>query len=273
MIRRLTRNRRAVIGAVVLVVVILAAAFAPDVATHDPTYQDLPARLQRPSSHHWLGTDDLGRDVFSRIVHGGRISLMLGFVSVGIGLTIGGLIGITAAYYGGWWDSGVMRLVEFLQAIPSLLLAIAIVASLGPGITNAMIAIGIGSIPAYARVIRSVVLTIRELEYVQSAKATGATDLRIMARHILPNSLAPIIVQSTLGLASAILTAAGLSFLGLGAQPPSPEWGAMLAQSRAFVRLAPHVVAYPGLIILVTVLSLNLVGDGLRDVLDPRLKQ
>lgn len=273
MLRRFARNRRAVAGLAVLTIIVLASIFAPYVATHDPTDQVLPDRLTPPGARYWLGADDLGRDIFSRIVYGGRISLRLGFVSVGIGLAVGGTIGLTAAYYGGWWDTGVMRLMEFLQAIPALLLAIAIVASLGPGIRNAMIAIGIAVIPNYARVVRSVVLTLRELEYVQAAEASGATDWRIMGRHIVPNALAPVIVQSTLGLATAILTAAGLSFLGLGAQPPSPEWGAMLAQSRAFARLAPHVVTYPGLAILFTALSLNLLGDGLRDLLDPRLKQ
>lgn len=272
-LRRLVRNRKAVVGLAVLLLIALSALFAPQIATHDPTEQVLAKRLAKPSAQHLLGNDDLGRDIFSRIVYGGRISLRIGFLSVGLALLMGGLIGLTAAYYGGWWDTLVMRVVEVLQAIPSLLLAIAIVASLGPGLNNVMIAVGIGAIPSYARVARASVLSLKELDYVQAARALGATDGRIMFRHILPNILSPVIVQVTLGLATAILAAAGLSFLGLGAQPPSPEWGAMLSQSRAFIRLAHHVVTFPGLAILLTVLSLNMVGDGLRDALDPRAKQ
>lgn len=272
-LRRLVRNRKAVVGLAVLLLIALSALFAPQIATHDPTEQVLAKRLAKPSAQHLLGNDDLGRDIFSRIVYGGRISLRIGFLSVGLALLMGGLIGLTAAYYGGWWDTLVMRVVEVLQAIPSLLLAIAIVASLGPGLNNVMIAVGIGAIPSYARVVRASVLSLKELDYVQAARALGATDGRIMFRHILPNILSPVIVQVTLGLATAILAAAGLSFLGLGAQPPSPEWGAMLSQSRAFIRLAHHVVTFPGLAILLTVLSLNMVGDGLRDALDPRAKQ
>lgn len=270
--RRLMRNRKAVVGAVLLLLISLSAIFAPYVATHDPAEQTLSKRLAKPSKEHLLGNDDLGRDIFSRIVYGGRISLRIGFTSVGLALLVGGLIGLTAAYYGGWWDAVSMRIVEVLQAIPSLLLAIAVVASLGPGLTNVMIAVGIGAIPNYARVVRAAVLSIKELDYVQAAQALGARDARTMFRHILPNALSPVIVQVTLGLAMAILSAAGLSFLGLGAQPPSPEWGAMLSQSRAFILMAHHVVTFPGLAILITVLALNMVGDGLRDALDPRMK-
>lgn len=272
-LRRMMKNRKAVVGAILLAFISIVSISAPYIATHDPAEQTLSKRLTKPGAEHYFGADDLGRDVFSRVVWGGRISLRVGFTSVGIALVVGGLMGIFAAFYGGWVDNLIMRFVDIVQAIPSLLLAIAIVASLGPGLTNVMIAVGIGSVPAYARVIRASVLTIRELDYVHAAVASGATDGRIMFRHILPNAIAPIIVQVTLGLATAILAAAGLSYLGLGAQPPSPEWGAMLSQSRAFIRLAPHAVYFPGLAILITVLSLNLVGDGLRDALDPRLKQ
>lgn len=270
--RRMGRNKKAVVGALLLLIVGMAAIFAPQVATHDPTEQTLSKRLCPPSADHYFGCDHLGRDVFSRVVWGGRISLRIGFIAVGIALVVGGVMGLIGAYYGGWVDHLLFRLVDIMQAIPGMLLAIAIVASLGPGITNVMIAVGIGAIPSYARVVRASVLTIRELDYVQAAGAAGAADWRIMGRHIIPNALGPVIVQATLGLATAILAASGLSFLGLGAQPPSPEWGAMLAQSRASIRLAHHAVTFPGLAILVTVLALNLVGDGLRDALDPRLK-
>lgn len=272
-LRRMGRNRRAMIGLAILLLIALSAIFAPLLATHDPTAQVLSSRLTKPGADYWLGADDLGRDIFSRILYGGRISLRIGFISVGIALALGGTVGMAAAYYGGHMDNILMRIVDVMQAIPALLLAIAIVTSLGPGLTNVMIAVGIGNMPAYARVIRAAVLSIRELDYVEAARAAGAPDSRIMWKHILPNSLAPIIVQVTLGLANAILAAAGLSFLGLGAQPPTPEWGAMLSQARAFILLAHHVVTFPGLAILVTVLSLNLVGDGLRDALDPRLKR
>lgn len=272
MLRRMMRNRKAVVGAIILLIIGLSSVFAPVVAQHSPSQQTLSKRLQRPSSEHWFGVDDLGRDIFARIVHGGRISLRIGFVSVGIALLVGGTMGLVSAYYGGWLDTILMRIVDVLYAIPSLLLAIAIVSSLGPGINNVMIAVGLGAVPNFARVVRATVLTLRELDYVQAARASGGTDLRIMMKHIIPNAMAPIIVQITLGLATAILSASGLSFLGLGAQPPSPEWGAMLAQSRGTIRMAPHVVTFPGMAILLTVLSLNLVGDGLRDALDPRLK-
>ncbi|MCG0238624.1 MAG: ABC transporter permease [Firmicutes bacterium] len=270
-LRRLLRNPGACVGLVVLTIIALAAIFAPYVATHDPLEQRLPERLQGPSPEHWLGTDDFGRDLFSRIVYGARISLRIGFTSVSIALVVGGTMGLVAAYYGGWIDHLLMRIVDILLAIPSILLAITIVTMLGPGLNNVMIAVGLATVPSYARIMRAAVLAVRESDYVQAAIAAGASDLRVMVRHILPNCMAPIIVQATLSLATAILTAAGLSFIGLGAQPPEPEWGAMAAQSRQYMRQAHHVVTFPGLAIAITVLALNLVGDGLRDALDPRL--
>jgi len=270
--RRILRNRKAVAGAILLAVIALAAIFADYITVHDPYTQNLRNRLQPPSSDHWLGTDQFGRDMFSRIVYGARISLRVGFISVGIALLAGGTMGLLAGYYGGWLETIFMRLVDILLALPSFLLALAIVSTLGPSLTNVMIAVGIAYIPAFARVMRSAVLAVRQLDYVTAALAAGASDLRIMVRHVVPNALNPIIVQATLSLANAILAAAALSFLGMGAQPPTPEWGSMLNSARSFIRTAHHVVTYPGLAIMITVLCLNLLGDGLRDALDPRWK-
>lgn len=272
-VHRLLRNRKACLGMLLLLIICLAAALAPYIATHNPNEQVLAKRLQGPGAKHWLGTDDLGRDLFSRLVYGGRISLRVGFLAVGTAILVGGSVGLVSAYYGGWWDHALMRLVDVFLSIPGLLLALAVVATLGPGLTNAILGVGIGSAPACARVVRAAVLSVRELDYVVAARATGAAERRILCRHILPNSLAPIIVHVTLGLGSAILAAAGLSFLGLGAQPPTPEWGAMLAHSRAYIRTHHHLVTFPGLAVFLTVLAFNLVGDGLRDALDPRLKR
>jgi peptide/nickel transport system permease protein len=271
-LRRLVRNPRAVFGAVVLALLIIAAIFADQLSPYPPNVQNLRNRLQPPSAEHLLGTDQFGRDILSRIIHGGRISLQVGFLSVGIALVIGGLMGILAAYYGGWLDSLFMGLVDVLLALPAFLLALAIVAALGPSLTNVMIAVGIANIPSFARITRSAALSVRELDYVAAAKAAGSSDLRIMLKHIVPNALSPVIVQVTLSLAGAILAAAGLSFLGLGAQPPTPEWGSMLNAARPFIREAHWAVTFPGLAIVVTVLALNLVGDALRDVLDPRMR-
>jgi peptide/nickel transport system permease protein len=270
--RRMGRNPRAVIGGFVLAVIIVAAVFADQISPYPPNVQNLRNRLQPPSAEHWLGTDQFGRDILSRIIHGGRISLQVGFIAVGIALAIGGLMGVLAAYYGGWLDSVFMGIVDVLLALPAFLLALAIVATLGPSLTNVMIAVGVANIPSFARITRSAALTVRELDYVSAAHAAGSSDLRIMFKHIIPNSLSPVIVQVTLSLAGAILAAAGLSFLGLGAQPPTPEWGSMLNAARPFIREAHWAVTFPGLAIVVTVLALNLVGDALRDALDPRMR-
>ena len=268
--KRLRKHRLAVAGGVLLVGFLLLALAAPLVAPYDPLAQDLYNRLAAPSVSHPFGTDDFGRDILSRVIYGSRISLRIGGVAVLLALAVGTAIGLTAGYWGGVLDQGLMRAMDLMLAFPSILLAIGIVAVLGPGLENAMLAVGIVAVPQYARLVRASALSVREQDYVQAVRALGAGDLRILVFAVLPNCLAPLIVQSTLGLATAILDAAGLSFLGLGAQPPTPEWGAMLSGGRELILSAPWVLTFPGLAILLTVLAFNLLGDGLRDALDPR---
>lgn len=270
--RRLKQNKSAMVGLAIIMVLILSALFADIIAPFGIDDQNLMNALQKPNSTHWFGTDNFGRDIFSRVVHGSRISLQVGFIAVGIAMITGGILGAIAGYYGGRLDNFIMRMMDILLAIPSILLAISIVAALGPGLSNVMIAVGISSIPSYSRIVRASVLTLKDQEFVEAARAVGANDVRIIGRHIIPNSMAPIIVQATLGVAGAILSAAGLSFIGLGIQPPTPEWGAMLSSGRQFIRDYPHMTAFPGLVIMITIFGLNLLGDGLRDALDPRLK-
>lgn len=270
--RRLKKDKMAMFGLFIILLLIFAAIFADFIAPYGYDDQNLKARLIGPGSEYLLGTDNFGRDIFSRIVYGSRISLQVGFIAVGISAIIGGALGSIAGYYGGKLDNTIMRLMDVLLAIPSILLAISIVAALGPGLQNVMIAVGIGSIPSYARIVRASVLSIRDQEFVEAARAVGANDFRIITKHILPNAMAPIIVQATLGVAGAILSAAGLSFIGLGIQPPTPEWGAMLSSGRDYLRDHWHVATFPGLAIMITIFALNLLGDGLRDALDPRLK-
>ncbi len=270
--RQLLKNRRAVVGGIVLFVIIFLAIFAPYVTPYDPVKQNIRNRLQGPSREHIFGTDQFGRDTYTRVVYGARLSLRVGFSSILIAIVVGCLLGLVAGFYGGLLDNIIMRFVDILMALPGFLLALAIVAALGPGLDNVIIAIGISYIPSFARLMRSSVLTIRELDYVSAAEAIGSSDARMIFRHILPNSLNPIIVMATLSLAGAILSAAGLSFLGMGAQPPTPEWGSMISAARPFIRVSHWAVTIPGLAIFTTVLCLNLVGDGLRDALDPRMK-
>lgn len=271
--KRLKRNKLAMAGMVILTFMALIAVFAPAIAPYGFDDQSIARAYKFPSKEYLMGTDNLGRDIFSRIVYGSRISLRLGFVSVAISMVAGIFIGSVAGYYGGKSDNLIMRVMDVIQSIPSMLLAITIAAALGPGMTNAMIAIGFAGIPGYARIVRGSILTIRESEFIEAARAIGASDARIIAKHILPNVLSPILVQATLGIAGAIITAAALSFIGLGAQPPTPEWGAMIAGGRNYIQKYWHLVTFPGLAIMLTVVSFNLVGDGIRDALDPRLSR
>jgi len=268
--RQFRKQRLALLGGGILVVLLLTALLAPVLAPRDPLAQDLYIRLQPPSTSHWLGTDDFGRDIFSRVVYGSRISLRIGLIAISLALTGGTLLGLIAGYRGGFADMLIMRLMDLMLAFPSILLAIAIVAVTGPGIENAILAVSIVLVPQFARLVRSSVLTVREATYVEAARALGATEMRLLFYSILPNCTAPLIVQATLGLGTAILDAAGLSFLGLGAQPPVPEWGAMLSGGRELLLRAPWVMTFPGLAIFTVVLGLNLFGDGLRDALDPK---
>ncbi|MFZ5824160.1 MAG: nickel transporter permease [Bacillota bacterium] len=272
-LRRLLGHRAALLGGIIVLIMVVAAILADVVAPYDPIKGKLADMLQSPSPAHWLGTDEQGRDILSRIIYGTRISLRIGLISVGISLTFGTLIGALSGYFGGLADLLVMRLIDIMLAFPSILLAIAITAILGPSLTNAMIAVGIVNMPVYARLVRASVLSLKEFDFVVAARAAGGGHTRVLTRHVLPNALAPLIVQSTLSTGTAMLDAAGLSFLGLGAQPPLPEWGAMLSGAQTYIQLAPWVVTFPGLAIMLAVLGFNLLGDGLRDVLDPRLRR
>ena len=273
--RRLKKNKMAMIGLALVIFLILLAVFADFIFDYDSVVikQNTAIRLQGPSAEHWFGTDEFGRDILARLVHGGRISIVVGVIAVGIALTIGGTLGAISGFFGGTVDMVISRLMDVLLAVPSLLLSITIVSALGPSIINLMIAIAVSSVPGYARIVRSSVMTVRDNEFVEAAKAIGANNAQIIASHILPNCLAPIIVQVSLKVASAILSTSGLSFLGLGVKAPTPEWGSMLSGGRAYLRNAPHLTVFPGLCIMLTILSLNLLGDGLRDALDPKLKQ
>lgn len=268
--KRVLRNKAFMIGGFFVFIFLLLAFFPQLFTKYNPIEGQLLDRLQSPSSTHLLGTDDLGRDIFARIVYGARVSLQVGLISVGIALIIGSSIGVIAGYFGGFLGEVLMRGIDILLAFPSILLAILIVAILGPGLNNAMIAIGIVNVPIYARLLRSTVITVRNQEYIEASMSLGATHSRIIFTHILPNCVSPLIVQATLGIGAAILETAGLSFLGLGAQPPTPEWGTMLSNAKDFIRLAPWAIAFPGIAITLVVLAFNLMGDGLRDLMDPR---
>lgn len=270
--RRLLKSRIGVLGIILIGFLILVAIFAPYIAPHDPLQQNIMMRYKPPSSTYLLGTDEMGRDILSRIIYGSRISLQVGLFSIGIALVTGVFLGLLAGYYGGVLDMIIMRIMDIMLAFPAILLAIAIVAILGPQLKNAMLAIGIINIPRFARIIRSSTISIKESEYIAAARMMGANDLRIIFYHLLPNAMAPLIVQTTLSIATAILEAAALSFLGLGAQPPTPEWGAMLSDARSSLQRAPWVATFPGLAIIFGVLGFNLLGDGLRDALDPKMK-
>jgi len=259
-------------GGVIVLFFVVTAILAPWLSPYNPNEGDLTQRLQPPTGEHILGTDPLGRDILSRVIHGARISLQIQIVSVTIALIIGIFLGMVGGYYGGFFDHLIMRVMDILLAFPGIFLAIAIIAVLGPGLANLMLAAGIYSIPQFARIVRGSVLSLKEKEFVEAARAVGEKDFSILFRYLLPNSMAPIIVQTTLRMATVLLTASGLSFLGLGVQPPTPEWGAMLSNARAYLITAPHVATVPGLAIMLVVMGFNLFGDGLRDSLDPRLR-
>ncbi|MGQ0569435.1 MAG: ABC transporter permease [Armatimonadota bacterium] len=269
---QIRRNRAGLIGLGILILFLTAGVFAPLLAPYDPYEIDLEKTLKGPDAAYWLGRDELGRDLLSRIIYGARLSLVIGIIAVAIGVGFGVPIGAISGYLGGWPDLLTQRLIDIMLAFPGVLLAIVLVAILGVGLPQVMVAVGIVSIPTYARLVRGQVLALRSQEFVDAARALGATNGRIVWRHVLPNTMAVIIVQSTLQIASAILTAAALGFLGLGAQPPAAEWGAMLSNARQYIRLAPHSVTFPGLAIMLTVLGFNLLGDAVRDALDPRLR-
>ncbi len=272
-IRRFARNRSAMLGSLLIVSLLSAVVLAPVLAPYDPLDQSFPRQLQPPSWKFPLGTDEFGRDILSRIIFGARIALGIGALAVGIAVALGVPLGLVAGYFRGPLDAAIMRTMDVLLAFPYLLLALIVVTLLGFGLTNVMIAVGLVYVPQYSRIVRSVTLSVRERLFVEAAHAMGGSNTRIMIRHVLPNCLAPIIVQTTLSLGWAIVNAAGLSFLGLGAQPPTPEWGAMLSSGREYMRNAPWITTFPGLAILLTALGFNLLGDGLRDALDPRLKE
>ncbi|WP_071458757.1 nickel transporter permease [Bacillus massilinigeriensis] len=270
--RSFRKNKLALAGSIIVLVFILIGIFAPLIAPNGINEQAMAKRLQAPSSEHWFGTDDFGRDILSRVVYGARISLWVGFFSVVASMAVGCLLGIVAGYYGKWIDSVISRIFDIMLAFPSILLAIAIVAVLGPSLQNALIAIAVINVPNFGRLIRARVLSVKEEEYIVAARAIGMKDSRILFRHVLPNSIAPIIVQGTLAIATAIIEAAALGFLGLGAEAPNPEWGKMLSDAKQFMIEAPWTMVFPGLAIMLTVLGFNLMGDGLRDAFDPRMK-
>jgi peptide/nickel transport system permease protein len=269
--RRFVRHRLALAGLIILTIMTFGAVFAPFLAPHDPREQSVKERLQGPSAKYWLGTDQFGRDILSRIIYGGRLSITVGFVSVSVGLIIGGGIGLVAGYFKPL-ENLLMRLMDIMLSFPAILLAISVMAILGPGLINVMIAVGIRSVPSYARVVRSTVLSIKELPYTEASIVIGASDFRTIFSDILPNSFPPILVYTTLQIGNAILLGAVLSYLGMGVQPPVPEWGIMVSEGRSWMHTAPLIATFPGLAIFLVVMAFNLIGDGLRDSLDVRLK-
>ena len=268
---RFSRNRGAVAGLLLLCLFAVVAFGAPLATTYDPEQTRLDQKLLEPSPAHLLGTDHLGRDILARLAYGGRFSLFIGFAAVGVGLAIGVPLGSVCGYYGGWLDLVIQRVIDVFLSFPGFLLALSLVAVLGVGITNVILAVGIGVVPAFVRLTRASTLAIRSRPYVDAARAAGASGASIIVRHVLPNALAPVVIQATLGLGATLLTAAGLGFLGLGVQQPTPEWGAMLGEGRSYIFSNPNLATFPGIAIFLTVLGFNLAGDGLRDALDPTL--
>ena len=270
--RALIQNKAAVLGLCIIVFLVFLALFGRFIMPYDPNMQDMGNTLAEPSNAHLFGTDQLGRDIFSRVIDGTKISLRVGLSAVAIALSIGTVLGAVAGYRGGKTDTIIMRIMDMFLAIPTELLALAIVASLGPSMANLLIAVTVARIPPFTRIVRSSILSVIDQEYIEAARACGASDFIIIVRHVLPNALGPIIIQATMGVGRMILTAAGLSFIGMGVTPPTPEWGSMLSEGREFMRYSPYITLFPGIAIILTSLSLNLLGDGLRDALDPKLK-
>nr|WP_224749462.1 ABC transporter permease [Polycladospora coralii] len=264
-------HRSAMIGAMIVTLFLLLAISAPLITPYDYTERS-PDLLTAPSAQHWFGTDEMGRDIFTRVIYGTRISLWVGFFAISGSILVGSLLGLIAGYYGGIRDTFISRLFDILLAFPSILLAISIVAMLGPGLNHALLAIAIINIPTFGRLMRARVISVKTEDYIAAARAIGMKDARIIMRHILPNSWTPILVQGTLGFATAVIEAAALGFLGLGAEPPAPEWGTMLSDARQYIQLAPWTMIFPGVAIMLTVLGFNLLGDGLRDIYDPKMK-
>ncbi len=271
--RAFGKSGGAVLGLCLVVMMAIAAMVAPALAPHDPDAIDTARRLARPFTQgHWLGTDEFGRDLLSRLLHGARISLVVGLAATALAALAGSVCGLLAGFFGRWVDQAIMRGIDTLMAFPYFLLAIAIIAALGPGLINGMVAVAIVNIPFYGRIVRATVLAVKQTEYVEAARALGVSEMRLSLTHVLRNCLAPLVVAVTLNVGGMITALAGLSFLGLGVQPPTSDWGSMLANSRQYINVAPHVAAFPGLAIFLTVLGFNLLGDGLRDALDPRLR-
>lgn len=271
-LRQLSKNRLAVVGLIIIVIELIVAILAPYIIPYDYTTMDMASAFATPSLKHLFGCDDMGRDIFSRVLYGARFSISMGVLSIVIATVVGCTVGAIAGFYGGWIDNLLMRFLDIIQAVPGLLMNIVIAAILGPGFINTIIAMAFGYVPGMARMLRAQMLKERGNEYIEAAHSINCSEFRIIVSHLIPNCMSPIIVQATMGVAQAITLAAGLSFIGLGIQPPTPEWGAMLSGARQFIRQAPHLIFFPGLAIAITVLALNLMGDGLRDALDPKLK-
>ncbi|MBQ9326476.1 MAG: ABC transporter permease [Clostridia bacterium] len=273
-LKRMANNKAAIVGLIVFLLLVLVAILAPWIAPYDSTVMDFTAMFAKPNAAHWFGCDELGRDILSRILVGSRYSLVIGLGSVGLSIVFGLILGSLAGFFGGWVDNLIMRFLDIFSSIPGMLMAIVISAVLGSGFFNCILAISVSTMPQYVRILRASIMSIRNMDYLEAASSLyNCSKLRITVKHILPNSLSSLIVTATMGVASSILMAAGLSYVGLGVQPPMPEWGAILSGARSYLRDYPHMVVFPGLILAITSLSLNMLGDGLRDALDPKLKK
>lgn len=271
--RRFLKNKTAVLGLVIFSIIMLTAIFADLIVPYDKGItQNILERLQGPSAAHWFGTDNFGRDIFTRVVHGSRNSLLVGIGAVAIGITVGGLLGSVAGFYGGKIDSVIGRIMDTIMSIPLMLLVLSLVTALGNSLINVLLAMMIANIPQYVRIVRAAILSVVGQDYIEAARACGTSDFAIIVKHVIPNAVGPIIVQATMAVGTMILNAAGISFLGMGIQPPTPEWGSMLNEGKQFMTMYPYIVVFPGIAIGLTALALNLMGDGLRDALDPKLK-